>query len=145
MIESVAWNCTVLRTPSMGVCARVKGRSMVSLAPRSSVTWLSCGGGEDVGPAETHLLGSFRRRQKLRLRSPEKVGQRLQGYDPSEHCYFSARTLTNSYLNVRASLPSPGKNGDAVGEEYILTPFPLLQLVPRNGTRGSDRCVARAP
>lgn len=31
---------------------------------------------------------------------------------------FSTRTFTNRYLNVWSCLPSPGKNGEAIGKEY---------------------------
>lgn len=52
-------------------------RTWPSVFHRSSVTWSSRDGVEEVTTVEIGLLGLFQMRQKPHLSSPEKVGQRL--------------------------------------------------------------------
>lgn len=106
----------------VALCTLTKGWMRVNLTSvfhRSSVTRLSHDGVEEIRTVEINVVGLFQMRQKPRLGSPEKVSQRLRvKVTTLLNTHFSARTFTNSYLNVSRYLPSPGKDGEATGKEY---------------------------
>lgn len=52
--------------------------NLTSVFHRSSVTWLSHDGVEEIRTFEINVVGSFQMRQKPHFGSPEKVSQRLQ-------------------------------------------------------------------
>lgn len=107
----------------VALCPLTKGWMRVNLTSvfhRSSVTRSSHDGVEEIGTVEINVVGLFQMRQKPRLGSPEKVSQRLRvKVTTLLNTHFSARTFTNSYLNVSRYLPSPGKDREAIGEEYF--------------------------
>lgn len=123
-------------------CTLTKGwmrANLTSVFHRSSVTWLSHDGVEEIRTVEIIVVGSFQMRQKPHLGSPEKVSQRLR---------VKVTTILNTLISPQGHLqtatwmyngicPVLAKTGKPLARN-ILIRFPLLQLVSRNEIHGPD-------